>query len=139
MLGCKVAHCFYNTGQQYEPLLRPYTNQGLLLLRENIESLIPCLLLFSYTVLWNLFHKIDTTEVFCHYLVYTTINWLFVTVLIQQLQSYSLEQLNDLWDEITDQTAIRIGCIKTLDAELSSIEQDRIKMVSVNQHVTSIV
>ena len=50
-------------------------------------------------------------------------------VLIQQLQGYTLEQLKNLWNEITDQTAIRIGCVKTLDAQLNSIEQDRIKQV----------
>lgn len=50
---------------------------------------------------------------------------------IQQLQSYSLGQLKELWDEITDQTAVRIGCIKVLDAQLNAVEQDRIKLVSL--------
>ena len=51
---------------------------------------------------------------------------------------YSLDQLHSLWGDITDQTATRIGYIKTLDAQLSSIEEDRIKLVSLSECVVSI-
>jgi len=48
---------------------------------------------------------------------------------LQQLQIYSLEQLNALWEEIADQTSVRMGYIKVLDSQLWSIENDRVKMV----------
>ncbi|XP_065918030.1 coiled-coil domain-containing protein 180-like isoform X2 [Dysidea avara] len=47
----------------------------------------------------------------------------------EQLQTYSLEQLNTVWEEITGQTTVRMGYIKVLDSQLRSIEDDRIKMI----------
>lgn len=51
---------------------------------------------------------------------------------LQQLQSYTLEQLNELWQEITGQTSVRMGYIKVLDSHLQAIENDRITMVRFN-------
>ena len=57
---------------------------------------------------------------------------------LQQLQTYSLEQLNTVWEEITGQTTVRMGYIKVLDSQLRSIEDDRIKMVQFSNLINAV-